>query len=142
MKKIEQQLKAEVDALTAQAEAADTVPVNDGMDIPAEIARREDRLAVMATAKKKIEARAQERFEREQAEYQEKVDRRKAQRKAGKKPRGKEPVAPTPEPKEKDQVNLTDEESRIMPISGGGLIRSPFARIFKAVAAFMSQVFL
>jgi hypothetical protein len=29
-------------------------------------------------------------------------------------------VAPTPEPKDKDQVNLTDEESRIMPISGGG----------------------
>jgi hypothetical protein len=37
------QLKAEVEALTAQAEAADTVPVNDGMDIPAEIARREER---------------------------------------------------------------------------------------------------
>jgi hypothetical protein len=58
LKKIEEQLKAEVEALTAQAETADTVPVNDGMDIPAEIARREERLVVMAAAKKKIEARA------------------------------------------------------------------------------------
>lgn len=120
LKKVEEQLKVEVKALTAQAEAADTVPVNEGMDIPAEIARREDRLAIMAAAKKKIEARAQERFEREQIEYQEKIDRREGQRKAGKKPRGKEPVAPTSEPKDKDQINLTDEESRIMPISGGG----------------------
>jgi len=120
LKKIEEQLKAEVEALTAQAEASDTVPVNDGMDIPAEIARREERLAVMATAKKKIEARAQDRFEREQTEYQEKMNHREEQRATGKKPRGKEPVAPTPEPKDKDQVNLTDEESRIMPISGGG----------------------
>jgi hypothetical protein len=120
LKKIEEQLKAEVAALTAQAETADTVPVNDGMDIPAEIARREKRLAVMATANKKIEARAQERFEREQIEYQEKNDKREGQRKAGKKPRGKEPVAPTPEPRDQDQINLTDEESRIMPTSGGG----------------------
>jgi hypothetical protein len=51
LKKIEEH---EVKALTAQAEAADTVPVNDGMDIPAEIARREERLAVMAIAKKKL----------------------------------------------------------------------------------------
>lgn len=120
LKKIEQQLKDEVAQLTAQAEAADTTPVNDGMDIPAEIARREQRLAVMRDAKKKIEARAQERFERENAEYQDKVDKREAQRQAGKKPRGTEPKAPSPKPKDKDQVNLTDEESRIMLVSGGG----------------------
>ena len=39
VKKIEAQLKAEVSALTAQAEAADQTPVADGMDIPAEISR-------------------------------------------------------------------------------------------------------
>ncbi len=33
---------------------------------------------------------------------------------------GKQPKAPVPGPKDKDQVNLTDEESRIMPVSGGG----------------------
>ena len=137
LKRVEDQLKAEVEALTARAEAADTVSVNDGMDIPAEIARREERLAVMATAKKKIEARAQERFEREQARYQEKIDRREAQRKAGKKPRGKEPMAPTPGPQDKDQVNLTDEESRIMPISGGG-----FEQCYNAQASVDTETML
>jgi len=120
LQKIEQQVKAEVAALTAQAEAVDSTPINDGMDIPAEIARREDRLNVMADAKKKIEARAQERFEHEQAKYQEKIDKREALRVSGKNPRGREPVAPSPEPLGKEQVNLTDEESRIMPVSGGG----------------------
>ncbi len=52
--KIEQQLKAEVQALTAQAESADLTPVNKGMDIPQEIARREDRLKVLAAAKEKL----------------------------------------------------------------------------------------
>ena len=71
-KEIESQLKAEVTALTAQAEAADQAPVVEGMDVPAEIARRETRLEALAEAKRKIEARAQERFEREQVEYQQK----------------------------------------------------------------------
>lgn len=118
--KIEQQLKAEVQALVAQAEAADQTPVNDGMNIPDEIARREERLQVLAVAKERINVRAQERFEREQSEYQQKKDNREAQKKAGKKPRGREPKPPQSGPKAKDQVNLTDEESRIMPVSGGG----------------------
>ena len=119
-KKIEAQLKAEVSALTAQAEAADQAPVIEGMDVPAEIARREARLAALAEAKRKIEARAQERFEREQAEYQHKQAKRQAQRDWGKKPRGREPEPPLPGPRDTDQINLTDEESRIMPVSGGG----------------------
>jgi len=119
-KKIEAQLKAEVRALTAQAEAADQTRVVEDMDVPAEIARREARLAALAEAKRKIEARAQERFEQEQAEYQQKQAKRQAQRDQGKKPRGREPKAPLPGPRETDQVNLTDEESRIMPVSGGG----------------------
>jgi transposase len=119
-KKIEAQLKAEVSALAAQAEAADQAPVVEGMDVPAEIARRETRLEALAEAKRKIEARAQERFEREQAEYQQKQAKRQAQRDVGKKPRGREPKPPLPGPRDTDQVNLTDEESRIMPVSGGG----------------------
>ena len=62
--KIEAQLKAEVNALAAQAEAADQAPVLEGMDIPAEIARREARLEALADAKRAIVARAQERFDR------------------------------------------------------------------------------
>lgn len=90
------------------------------MDVPAEISRRETRLQALAEAKQKIEARAQERFEREQAEYQQKQAKRQAQRDTGKKPRGREPKSPLPGPRNNDQVNLTDEESRIMPVSGGG----------------------
>lgn len=119
-KKIEAQLKAEVSALAAQAEAADQAPVVEGMDIPAEIARREARLEALADAKRVIEARAQERFEQEQADYQQKQAKRQAQRDAGKKPRGRAPKPPQPGPRDTDQVNLTDEESRIMPVSGGG----------------------
>lgn len=122
--KIEAQLRAEVAALTARAEAADQTPVGDGLDIPAEIARREQRLAALEAAKAKIEARAQERFEAEQRVHEEKLARRQAKREAGKKPGGKEPKPPVPGPRDGDQVNLTDEDSRIMPRAGGGFDQS------------------
>ena len=65
--KIEAQLKAEVAELMALAEAADCADVPDGMSIPEELARREERLARLAEAKAAIAARAKERFAREQA---------------------------------------------------------------------------
>ena len=121
IKKLEEQLKGEVRKLMALAEAADNEQIPDGIHLPDEIARREDRLKAIATAKAKIEARAQERFEQEQADYQAKVDRREAKSKeSGKPPRGKGPVPPTEGAQDKDQINLTDEESRIMKVSGGG----------------------
>jgi transposase len=122
--KIEAQLLAEVQALTARAEAVDQTPVEDGLDIPAEIARREQRLAALAAAKAKIEARAQERFEDEQRIHAQMQARRQAKRDAGKKPGGKEPKPPEPGPRDGDQVNFTDEDSRIMPRSGGGFDQS------------------
>src|SRR5690554_3133862 len=97
-KKLEAQFRAEVKALTQRAESADREDAADGMDIPAEIARREARLAAIAEAKAKIEARAEERDAVEQAAYQEKVARREAQRKAGKTPRGRDPEPPTGAP--------------------------------------------
>jgi len=115
--KIEAQLKAEVAELMAKAEAADRADVPDGMSIPDELARREERLKKIAEARTKIEARAKERFEREQAEYQAKLAARET---TGKKPGGKPPQPPVEGPLPTDQINLTDEESRIMPISGGG----------------------
>ena len=122
--KIEVQLRAEVEALTARAEAADQTPVGDGLDIPVEIARREQRLAALEAAKAKIEARAKERFEREQRDYEEKLARRKARLDAGKKPGCKQPKPPEPGPCDTDQVNPTDEDSRIMPRAGGGFDQS------------------
>ena len=118
---LETQLKAEVQELLALAEQADKADVPDGMNLPEELKRREDRLALMAVAKAKIGARAKERYKREKAEYDEKMATRAAKEAAsGKKCGGKEPVAPQAGPRDKDQINLTDEESRIMPVSGGG----------------------
>jgi hypothetical protein len=83
--------------------------------------RREERLKKLAEARTKIEARASERLAREQAEYEAKIAAREAKAKArGKKPGGKPPVPPVAGPGPTDQINLTDEASRIMPVAGGG----------------------
>src|SRR5665213_3529939 len=122
--KIEAQLKAE-------AEAADKADIPDGMSIPDELARREDRLQKIAEARAKIEARAKERFAREQAEHEAKLAVRKAKTAStGKKPSGKPPQPPTQGPLLTHQINLTDEESRIMPVAGGG-----FEQCYNAQAA-------
>jgi transposase len=118
---IEAQLRAEVAELLAKAEAADGADLPDGLSIPEELARREQRLAEIARARAVIEARAKERHAREQAEYEAKMAARAAKAAAtGQKPRGRPPVPPFEEPGPADQVNLTDEESRIMPVPGGG----------------------
>lgn len=122
--KIEAQLRQEVQTLFALAEKTDCAGVPDGMDVPAEIARREDRLDAIAQAKAKIEQRAAERYLAEKQEFEDKQARRRAQRDAGKKPRGKDPEPPEAGPKDGDQVNLSDAESRIMPVSGGGFEQS------------------
>jgi len=119
--KIEAQLKAEVAELLAKAEAADQADVPDGMSIPEELARREARLEQLAVARAKIEARAKERLARDEAEYAAKLAAREAKAEAtGGKPRGKPPEPPVEGPLPTDQINLTDEESRIMPVAGGG----------------------
>jgi transposase len=119
--KIEAQLRAEVADLLTKAEAADQADVPDGMSIPEELARREARLAKLAEARAKIEARAKERFEREQAEHQAKLAERAAKAAAtGKKLGGRPPQPPVEGPLPSDQINLTDEESRIMPVASGG----------------------
>jgi len=129
--KIEAQLKAEVAELMAKAEAADKADIPDGMSIPDELAVREKRLKKLAGARAKIEARAKERFEREQAEHEAKLAARAEKTKAtGKKPGGKPPVPPAQGPGPTDQINLTDEDSRIMPVASGG-----FEQCYNAQAA-------
>ena len=129
--KIEAQLKAEVADLMARAEAADAADIPDGMSIPEELALREERLRKIAEARAKIEARARERYARELAEHEAKLAARAARTEAtGKKPGGKPPEPPTEGPLPKDQINLTDEDSRIMPVAGGG-----FDQCYNAQAA-------
>jgi len=119
--KIEAQLQAEVAELMARAEAEDQADTPDGLSIPQELARREARLAKIAEARATIEARARERHARELAEYAAKLAARAAKTATtGKKPGGRVPQPPVAGPAATDQVNLTDEESRIMPVAGGG----------------------
>jgi len=118
---LEKQLEAEVKSLMQKAQEADNEDTNDGMSIPDEIARREDRLKVIKEAKAKIEARAKERYEKEKTLYDEKIKKREEKEKlTGKKIGGKKPKAPNKDPQPTDQINLTDDESRIMKTSGGG----------------------
>jgi hypothetical protein len=132
--KIEVQLKAEVSELLARAEAADQTDVPDGMSIPEELTRREDRLEKLAAARAKIEVRAKERFMRALAEHEAKLAARAAKSAVtGKKPGGKSPPPPVEGPLPTDQINLTDEDSRIMPVAGGGFEQCYNARA--AVAA-------
>jgi transposase len=129
--KLEAQLRAEVAQLMALAEAADRAEVPDGMSVPEELARRADRLARIAEAKARIEARAKERFAREQAEHEAKLKARaEKEKKTGRKSGGQSPQPPSAQPDAKDQVNLTDEDSRILPMAGGG-----FEQAYNAQAA-------
>jgi transposase/IS5 family transposase len=119
--KIEAHLRAEVQELLALAEAADQSSVPDGVSLPDEIKRREDRLVAIATAKARIEARAKERYEQAQAEHEGKMAARaKKEAETGKKLGGKPPKPPEVGPCADDQINLTDEESRIMKVAGAG----------------------
>jgi IS5 family transposase len=116
---LEQQLKDEITRLLAIADAADTEELPDGMDIPSELTQRDQRLKAIAEAKVKLEARACERYAAEQAEYEAKKAQREAKAQAtGRPPKGREPKPPEPGVRDSDQINLTDEESRIMPASG------------------------
>ena len=121
IEQLEMQLKDVVEALLTLADQADQPAVSDGMSLPDETVRRQERLKAMDMAKTQIEARAKVRFEKEQAEYEGKLTRCEAKAKeAGKKPGGKPPKPPEAGPTGQDQLNLTDEASRIMPITGGG----------------------
>ena len=113
------QLQLEVQELVTRAEQADRHEAKETLDFPAELARRETRLAALKQARQIIEARAKELAAAQQAEHQAKVGARQAHRAAGKKPRGKEPLPPSAVPDPKAQYNFTDPESRIM-LAGNG----------------------
>jgi transposase len=56
------QLELEVKQLVAKAEQADATPLDDGLTIPDEIARRQQRKAALEKARAEIEARAHARY--------------------------------------------------------------------------------
>lgn len=114
---LEERLRNEVQELLSLGESADQGEVNlpGGLVIADEITRRQLRLENLAKAKAVIEARAQERYQAEQAEYETKVREREEKAKRNKRrPGGKPPQPPTPGPRDKDQYNFTDPDSRVM----------------------------
>lgn len=116
--KLKQQLQAEVEKLLGLAEVADASERPEGMDIPQELARREQRLARIEEAKAQIEASATQAYE--QAQFEAKQAERERRQNAGRRPPGPPPAPPSPEVDPKAQVNLTDADSRIMRVHGNG----------------------
>jgi transposase len=114
MQEEEKRLKEEVARLLAEAEATDATedathgPDRSGEEVPAELARRQSRLAKIQQAKTELEERAR-------SEAAEDAAHRQAE---GKAPPTKAPDEAVPEPK--DQINFTDPESRIMKASNKG----------------------
>jgi transposase len=113
----EAQLRTEVSELLTLGEQADQgeVILPDAFVVEDEIAIRQKRLENLARAKTVLAARAQERYAAEQAEYEAKLrEREEKARKHRRKPRGRPPQPPQPGPRDKDQYNFTDPDSRIM----------------------------
>ena len=130
-RKLEKQLKDEIRELLRKAKQADKEDLPDGMNIPEELTRRESRLKAIAAAKTQIEQHAAERFGKKAARIRRKnlPRARLKRRRPGRKPKGRPPAPPQPGHKSKDQVNLTDSDSRIMPSQEGASSRHTTARL-------------
>jgi len=114
-------LEAEVERLLQEAERLDAeqdaaLGSRRGDELPAELRRREDRLAKIGAAKARLEAEARARAQEEQRRR----DEARARREAEGRRRGREPAPVKPSPEDKAQTNFTDAESRVMKQSNKG----------------------
>ena len=110
MKKEVERLREEMEALVTQASRQDeaedaALGSRRGDELPAELARREDRLATIEAAMQRLEARAEAEAERQWT---------------GKKRRGKPPKPVDETPADKAQSNFTDPELHIMQTNNKG----------------------
>ena len=115
-------LEGEIEQLLQQAEQLDAeqdaaLGSRRGDELPAELKRREDRLAKIREAKARLEAEARAKAEAEQRRRDEEQAQREAE---GRKRRGKEPAPIDPTPVDKAQTNFTDAESKVMKQSNKG----------------------
>ena len=141
MSEAEKKLQAEVEALLQRAEAVDAAEDEKygkdqaGDELPADLARRESRLAKIRAAKAELEAEAKQKAEEKQAAAEAQIRQRQEQEaRTGKKVSGREPQVADPEqavPDPKAQRNFTDPESRIMPDGGrkGSFVQGYSAQI-------------
>lgn len=117
MLKAEAELRAQIKTLLDRAKAADEAEKNEPeLDIPAEIARRQDRLQEIAAAKARLESRQRDV---DIGRGRDQDDDRKPRGKDGK-PKGRPYKREFGVPGDKDQENFTDPDSRVMKRAGGG----------------------
>jgi hypothetical protein len=117
-----ERLKSEIEQLLKQADQVDAeqdaaLGSRRGDELPAELKRREDRLAKIQEAKARLEAEARAKAEEEQHRRDEEQAKRAAE---GRPRRGKEPAPIDPTPEDKAQTNFTDPEAKIMKQSNKG----------------------
>ena len=146
MGETEKRLQAEVAELLKRAEAADAAEDEKygkgrrGEELPAELARRESRLAKIRAAKAELEGEARRQAEEQKAAAEAKLaERREQEARTGQKARGREPRVPDPEqavPDAKAQRSFTDPDSRIMP---DGSRKGSFLQGYNAQAAVDGQ---
>jgi transposase len=108
---LEEQLKLDIASLMQKAEETDASEEDDGQKLPKEIASREKLRDKMQRARKVLEEQAKVRAAAEQEEYEKKVASREERQGRRK---GKKIQPPDDKPRDKDQVNLTDSDSRLM----------------------------
>lgn len=117
MLKAEAELKEQIQTLLDKARAADEAEKNEPeLDIPAELARRQDRLAQIEAAKQRLEQRQRDA---DTERGREPHDDRRPKGKNGK-PKGGRYKREFGVPKDSAQENFTDPHSRVMPRAGGG----------------------
>jgi transposase len=122
MKKEEARLRSEMEALLQQAQQTDAqedaaLGSRRGDDLPAELQRREQRLAVIAAAKGRLEEQARAEA---LAERQRRAEAEAERQRTGKKRRGKEPGPVSDVPDDKAQTSFTDPELKVMKQSNKG----------------------
>src|SRR5712664_2559708 len=122
MKKAVERLREDIEALVTQAyqqdEAEDAaLGSRRGDELPAELARREDRLARIEAAMRRLEARAKAEAD---TERQRRAEAEAERQRTGQKRRGKVPKPVEDAPADNAQSNFTDPELHIMQTKNKG----------------------
>ena len=122
MKKEGERLREEIEALVTQAyqqDAEDDAALGSrrGDELPAELARREDRWATIEAAMQRLEARAKAEAE---AERQRRAEAEAERQRTGTKRRGRAPKDVNETPDDKAQMSFTDPELQIMQTNNKG----------------------
>jgi hypothetical protein len=120
-----------VKPLMEKAEPAEATPLQEGLSIPQEITRRQERKAALAQARAQIEARAAARYAAELAAHDKKMAERPARQARGQRVGGQPPAPPRPPPGPSEQPQFTDPASRILKAGSG----QHFEQRFNAQAA-------